>query len=377
MATFTKRSSITRGTRWTVQVRCSGVCSTKTFDTRAEGRRWADELERAARLASQGLGPLAVEFATGPTLREAVDRYAAQVLPGLATGDEVKSQLDTWCTLLGPDTPLKSIQTPDILAARETLRERRRNAAAAKRRADDKPAPARLSAATLNRYLAALRRLFNVAIRQWQVVRTNPANAVAAIREPGGRIRWLTDDERGRLLDACGLSPDRDLLPAVLLSLCTAIRRGELMAIEWRDLDLTANLLTVRAEIAKTSRARVIPVAPQVCAMLARRQAAEDPRPGARVFPGALARFRWPFADACTRAKVLNFRWHDLRHTAASYLAMGGASPREIAEITGHQTMAMVMRYTHMSSAHSRSLTDRLAARVFALEAPAPPPPEE
>lgn len=371
MAHIQKRLSA-RGPRYTVQVRRSGVVATQTFSTLQEARAWASEIERAARLADQGLGPLAVEFSRGMTLAQAVARYTATVTPGLATADEITTQLNTWAELLGPDTPLKALTTADIISARETLRARRKTQAAPRPGQPPKPPAPRLTSATVNRYLAALRRMLNVAVREWQVLRVNPAAAVSALREPGGRMRWLNDAERAALLTATAASPDPDLHLAVLVSLSTALRRGELLAIEYRDLDLDAGLLTLRAEITKTNRPRVLNLPPRVHAMLAER--ARGARPGDHIFPGQAERFRKSFADACTAARLTDFRWHDLRHTAASYLAMQGASPREIAEITGHQTLSMVMRYTHLSSAHSRALSARLEDRVFDTTAALPPP---
>lgn len=71
------------------------------------------------------------------------------------------------------------------------------------------------------------------------------------------------------------------------------------------------------------------------------------------------------FLLALKRAEIEDFRWHDLRHSAASYLAMGGASLAEIAEILGHKTLEMVKRYAHLSPAHTASVVERMNARIF------------
>ena len=75
---------------------------------------------------------------------------------------------------------------------------------------------------------------------------------------------------------------------------------------------------------------------------------------------------RAPFALALKRAEITDFRWHDLRHTAASYLAMNGASPAEIAEVLGHKTLAMVKRYSHLSEAHTAGVVERMNERFLA-----------
>ena len=89
------------------------------------------------------------------------------------------------------------------------------------------------------------------------------------------------------------------------------------------------------------------------------------------VFPGRIdpskpVDLRSPFETALKRAGIEDFRWHDLRHSAASYLAMNGASLAEIAEVLGHKTLAMVKRYTHLSEAHTAGVVERMNARIFA-----------
>ena len=74
---------------------------------------------------------------------------------------------------------------------------------------------------------------------------------------------------------------------------------------------------------------------------------------------------REAFEWAVKRAGIANFRFHDLRHTAASYLAMNGASLAEIAEVLGHKTLAMVKRYAHLSEAHTRNVVQRMNAEIF------------
>ena len=74
---------------------------------------------------------------------------------------------------------------------------------------------------------------------------------------------------------------------------------------------------------------------------------------------------RTPFETAMRRAKVADFRWHDLRHTFASYLAMNGATLAEIAEALGHKTLAMVKRYSHLSQGHMTRVVERMNVRVF------------
>lgn len=347
MATYTKRTN-SLGVRWTVQVRSSGVRETRTFSTKGEAKAWADELERVARLADRGLGPLARQYAAHMTVGQAVTRYKAERAEHLAGARNVRAHLDAWVELLGADTPLEAVQTRDLLAARESLRRR--------------PDGADRTPSTVNRYVATVRRLYSVAVREWGACPHNPAAGLSILREPGGRIRWLDAAELEALLRECRASRNPDLYDAVLVSLSTACRRGELLRLEWRDVDLVAGFLTVRAETSKTNRGRALPLSPQCLALLrARRERATAPR----IFPVPLDHFRKPFADACERAHILNFHWHDLRHTAASLLAMSGASALEIQAFTGHTTLQMVKRYVHLSDHHTRALANRLGEKLL------------
>lgn len=338
-----RKTTNSRGVRWLAQVRCAGVRTSQTFDTRADALAWARDLEHQARLADRGLGPLARRHAAHLTLGQAAARFQEERACHLSGCRNVKTQLAVWVELLGAGTPLETVRTDDLVAARETLRRDR-------------------SPSTVNRYVSTLRRLYSVAVREWGACAANPVSGLSSLREPGGRLRWLDDAERADLLRECRASRNPDLHDAVLLSLNTAMRRGELLRLEWRDVDLVAGLLTVRAENSKTNRGRVLPLSPQALEVLrARRARAVEPR----VFPVPLDHFRRAFAEALDRAHILNFHWHDLRHTAASLLAMDGATSLQIAAFTGHTTLAMVQRYAHLSNASTRALANRLGERIM------------
>lgn len=93
------------------------------------------------------------------------------------------------------------------------------------------------------------------------------------------------------------------------------------------------------------------------------------------VFPGRTEKtsnkpldFQRAWMTALKRASLEDFRFHDLRHTAASYLAMNGAGLREIADILGHKTLAMVQRYAHLTEDHKSAVINRMATAIFEEE---------
>lgn len=148
------------------------------------------------------------------------------------------------------------------------------------------------------------------------------------------------------------------------MAITTGARRGELLALTWRDLDLERRQAYVRTS--KNGEPRVLPL---VAPLLAEIERIRSRRPEDFVFasdkrPGRAMRVERAFRDACAAARIEDFRFHDLRHTAASYLAQAGASLLEIADTLGHKQLQMVRRYAHLSVASKTALADRVFGDV-------------
>ena len=273
-----------------------------------------------------------------------------------------------WVRLLG-DRPFASLTPEDIDAAMATLaREPARVFGG--RDADGNPIFRRKSGQrtgpTLNRYLVALGAVYAWARRARLVPRgfESPTRHVEKLPEHRGRVRYLSDDERTRLLAACRESAWPRLYVLVLMALTTGARRGELLALRWCDVSLE------RAEAVlhdtKNGDRRVLILLPAVCEELHRFAPRDAATSAALVFrsrlrpsqPYAMAQ---AFRDALDLAGIKNFRFHDCRHTAASYMAQHGASLLEIADTLGHRQLRMVQRYAHLNTDSRR----RLMARVF------------
>jgi integrase len=205
-----------------------------------------------------------------------------------------------------------------------------------------------------------------MAVREWQWCEDNPVRKVSKLKEPRGRVRFLSDEERQRLLEACKVSRNPYLYTIVVLALATGARRGELLTLHWQDVDLKRRVLTFRET--KNSEIRVVPVtgyALDVLSLHAKSQRANTDL----AFPNRTGKkplaIRNAFENAVEHARIKDFRFHDLRHSAASYLAMNGASLAEIAEVLGHKTLAMVRRYTHIAESHTRSVVARMNTAIF------------
>jgi integrase len=176
----------------------------------------------------------------------------------------------------------------------------------------------------------------------------------------------LSDQERHQLLKARQAIGNPYLHTLTVLALATGARRGELQGLRWPDVDLQRGPLTFHET--KNGERRAVPLTGQTLVLM--RQRAKVRRlDTALVFPDATGgrplSIRNAFENAVERAGITDFRFHDLRHTAASYLAMNGASLAEIAEVLGHKTLAMVKRYAHLSEAHTRGVVERMNRAVF------------
>lgn len=223
---------------------------------------------------------------------------------------------------------------------------------------------------TVNRYLSVLSKTFSNAVTEWHLMQDNPLRRVSKKKEPQGRVRYLSDDERARLLDACKRSEYPPLYLIVLFALTTGMRRGELFGLRWQDIDLERHVATLHKT--KNQERRSVPVVPEVEALL-REHGKVRRLDTDRVFLTGGSSEQWRFDKAwyaaLKDAKVKGFRFHDLRHTAASYLAMSGATTAEIAAVLGHRTLQMVKRYAHMSDQHTGAVIERMTQKFFAQRA--------
>ena len=212
--------------------------------------------------------------------------------------------------------------------------------------------------ATVNRELAFLKHVYNVAIRDEKTER-NPVAKIKLASEPSGRTRWLNDEEEARLMAALPSDDDRDRL-TVLLN--TGFRKAEFLGLRWCDVDLKANVATIPRS--KNGATKKVLLNSTVRAILSRLPRSLDRN--AFVFPNGQGGrdLRWAektIPRAVQAAGIADFRLHDTRHTFASRLAMGGEDVLTIKELGGWKTLNMVARYAHLSAKHQRAAVERLS----------------
>jgi integrase len=204
---------------------------------------------------------------------------------------------------------------------------------------------------TINRELAFLRNLYNMAIT-WGKATENPVKKVRFARENNGRIRVLTPEEESFLLAQCG----PPLQPLVVAALHTGFRASELLALTWEDVDFRRGMITVKAAYAKNGESRSVPMNTVLTATL------QSVRMGALATgPVFCSRngtpyrsFRTAFEHAVRQAGIDGLVFHDLRHTFASRLVMSGVDLPTVQALMGHKDISMTLRYTHLSSDHKQ-----------------------
>jgi integrase len=349
MATIIRRTSKNGQTSYRAQVRRKGAPPlSATFTKLSDARKWVQVTEAAI---VEGRHFKTTE-AKRHTLTDLIDRYLSDVLTHkrASTACDQTRQLRWWKTQLG-HWLLADITPALIVEYRDKL-------------AHDKAKPR--TNATVNRYLAVLSHTFTLGLREWQWCEDNPVRKVTKPREPRARVRFLADQERHQLLEACKASRNPYLHTIVVLALATGARRGELLGLRWADVDLKRGTLTFQET--KNGERRAVPLTGQALVLMC--QHAKVRRlDTVLVFPDATGRralgIREAFEGAVDRAGIADFRFHDLRHSFASYLAMNGATLAEIAEVLGHKTLAMVKRYAHLSEAHTRGVVERMNKAVF------------
>lgn len=226
------------------------------------------------------------------------------------------------------------------------------------------------SPSTVNRYHVALSAVFSWAIRKRRVARgfENPCRKVERQKEAPGVVRFLSNEERQRLLDAARASRWPRLYLLVLLAITTGARRGELEALRWSSINFERG--EAHVPVSKNGEPKVLPLVPAVLEELQRFHAEDRERfkigtPSMLVFhssrrPDVVYNFEETWREALSASQVRRFRFHDLRHTCASYLAQSGASLLEIADVLGHRQLAMTKRYSHLTTGTKKALVARV-----------------
>ena len=213
----------------------------------------------------------------------------------------------------------------------------------------------RSSVSTANRYLTLIKAVYNNGINKDIYIGPNPAAKVTKGREPNNRTRYLSHAELRALLGSC----DARIFPLLACAVYTGMRRGEMLALTWANVDLARGLIYILQS--KSGKGREIPIAPNLREIL---EGMSSQEPAAKVFDIPIITLRRLFDKALKAAGITAFHFHDLRHTFASHFIMKTGNLPALQKILGHATPMMTQRYAHLSSgylqAEMRAFNDSL-----------------
>lgn len=221
-----------------------------------------------------------------------------------------------------------------------------------------------VSPATVNRALACLKCMFNKAI-EWGKANDNPVKKVKLFKENNKRLRYLEKEEIAKLLAKCR----GHLKPIVITALNTGMRKGEILGLKWHDVDFRRNIIYLYQT--KNGERREIPMNEQVKNALVKvRKHPESPYIFCDKDGKPFGDIKKTFLTALKKSGILNFRFHDLRHTFASHLVMSGVDLNTVRELMGHKSLEMTLRYSHLSPDHKKRAVDILGQRMDTIWTP-------
>jgi len=232
-----------------------------------------------------------------------------------------------------------------------------------------------VSTSTANRRIATLKNMITKAV-DWGLASEEALKAVRKIKllseKETWRLRYLSHDEATELLNVCS----GDLRDIVVMALSTGMRRGEILDLQWKNVRLDVGFVYVVKS--KGAESRQVPISPELLDMLTRRSAdIEDDTE--YIFPSPVSGGRREsvpggsstgFGAACKMAGIEDFRFHDLRHTFASWLVMAGVDLTTVSRLMGHKSLTMTLRYSHLAPGHLHSAVKTIPTFNSPVETP-------
>jgi len=352
MATIEKRTANNGTVSYRAKIRLRGEKPrSRTFKRKTDAEAWAKKVE--ADLGHGVYVPTTAERRR--TFGDMIDKFVTEYLPVKPhnlSADHMAQMLEWWKDHYG-FVILDKLKPEVFIEA---------NAKIAKRKNRHKQP---LSGATINRYLAAASAVCKWGWKELRWLHENPVLSVSKMKESEGIVRFLSDDERKALLAACRADDDPNIETCVVLALATGLRQSNIRLLKWEDVDFDNWTLAIRET--KNGQPRHVPVVGMAQRTL---QAHHDRDPTKKgwVFKGYCEGAPWSLHSAWQRVRanagLANFRFHDLRHTVASYLTQGGAGLAQVADALGHKTLVMARRYSHQSAEHVRATLATIAGKL-------------
>lgn len=325
-----------RGKTYRIEFMRDGKRTSKTFKIKKDALLLVSKLNADPDFADTYINQTHITLTFDNAANEYLRQYKGK-------DDSIFQRLDHWIAVF-KSKPVSKIQKKDI---KNELRKLQAKG---------------LANATLNRYKAAIGSLYKYLDKEHDISH-NPTKDIPQFTEDNARTRFLSDDEVSRLLEATKQSNWLQLHLLVLMALTTGARRGELTGLTWQNIDLGKR--TAHLKDTKNKEQRVLTLPHNLVEELMKFRRSTGYvflHPDSDVHK--IGNFDCYWRASLKLAGISDFRFHDLRHTCASMLAMKGASVLEIAEVLGHKSITMTQRYAHLCTNHKAKLTDRVFGQL-------------
>lgn len=313
--------------KWQVQIRRSGSPAiSKSFINKTDAQIWARQTEIHADRRDLPKDPRQLERII---LRELVIRYRDTITPSKRGAEFETIILNAFLRHSICNKRMSDLTVQDFANYRdEQLR--------------------RVKAASLKRMLAPIQNLFEIAKTEWGLpLRENPISKLKFACLNNRRERRLRDGELERIIIAADKTQNKLILPIILFALLTGLRRSEIVAATWSDLDIANRVLVIPR--AKNGHSRAIPLAREAIALLQRMKSEVTTNNDGlnRIFPTTANALRLSWGRLMRRAGIEGLHFHDLRHEAISHFFELGLTAPEVALLSGHRDIRMLFRYSH------------------------------
>ncbi|MBX9850075.1 MAG: site-specific integrase [Rhodocyclaceae bacterium] len=322
------------------KVRVGSITVTATFDTLAEARAYRDKTK--ADIALDPNAKLVLEArvkkreAEALTLDQALQRYETEITATKKSAVKEKSRIAKLRRSKHVHKSFYRVSPEDILAI---LAEIRHEQAGPKQGLP-------VSDTTKRLYAMLLSHLFNIARKRWRLRIDNPVRLIELPKPGASRTRRLEGDEENRLFRELAKGKQAAIMvPLFRFAIETAARLGELLKLDWSDIKTSEQQGTMLLRDTKNGEDRIVPLTQDAVMHL---RALPSPIKSGRVFPVQEKNVRDARNFALARAGIKDFRFHDLRHEATSRFFELGLDSMEASAITGHKTLSMLKRYTHL-----------------------------
>ena len=214
-----------------------------------------------------------------------------------------------------------------------------------------------VSNATVNRHLGLLKAILRCAKDEWEWIDSIPA--VKLLPEPVTRLRWLTHAEVDKLLKEL----PAHLCAMVRFSLATGLRESNVTGLQWSQLDMKRHCAWIHPEQAKAKKAIAVPLSSDALLVIREQLGKNDTYVFTYKGKPVTRANNHAWRKGLIRAGIEDFRWHDLRHTWASWHVQNGTPLHILKELGGWAELTMVMRYAHLSSDHLKEFAENTKLR--------------